>query len=101
MMAGDEGDGGGPFEQSLKRIPSGYSEGRFDGSRWKATLKRSTDGRRVWMFAEEMAGGDIVSFNFYRLSPQKTALKPCEMSMSKVVDFVLGYQPDPSRRTED
>ncbi|MGN7294736.1 hypothetical protein [Rhizobium sp. SAFR-030] len=94
MMTGEHGDFGAGFEPSLDRIPAGYSEGDFDGRRWKATVKRSADGRRVWLFAEEMAGGDIVSFNFYRLSQQKTALKPCEMSTSKVMAFVLGYQPD-------
>ncbi|WP_445945055.1 hypothetical protein [Rhizobium sp. CB3060] len=37
--------------------------------------------------------GDIVSFNIYRLSG-RLMLKPCEMSSSKVIDFLLGFRPD-------
>ncbi|AVA24310.1 hypothetical protein [Rhizobium sp. NXC24] len=56
-------------------------------------MTRSLDGRRTCLFAEELGGRDIVSFNIYRLSGHLT-LKPCEMSSSKVIDFLLGFRPD-------
>ena len=85
------------FEQALDALPEGYSTGTFEDRRWKATIKRSGDGRRVWLFAEDLAGDDIVSFNFYRLAADRVALKPCEMSTAKVTSFVHGYRPDAVR----
>jgi hypothetical protein len=79
------------FERALEHFPDGYSEGVFDGSRWAVTIKRSPDQKRIWLYAEDLAGTDIVSFNLYRLENSGTALKPCEMSSDKVVAFVLGY----------
>jgi hypothetical protein len=80
------------FLQALAAIPAGYSQGDFDGRRWGATVQRSPDEKRLWLFAEELAGGDIVSFNLYGLGNGRHALKPCEMSSQKVVAFVLGYR---------
>ena len=82
------------FEAALERLPRGFSEGFFDGHRYGVTVQRSEDGRRNSLFARDLAGTDIVSFNLYRFTSGKTSLKPCEMSAKKVVDFVLGFQPD-------
>jgi hypothetical protein len=82
------------FERTLAAFPEGYVEGYFHGRRWGSTVKRSDDGRRVWLFAEELGGSEIVSFNLYVVSGRRTALKPCEMSSQKVVDFVVGFQFD-------
>ncbi len=82
------------FERALEHFADGYSEGVFDGSRWGVTVRRSPDQKRIWLYAEDLAGTDIVSFNLYRLASSGTALKPCEMSSDKVVAFVLGYLSD-------
>jgi hypothetical protein len=82
------------FDEALDRIPTGYSSGQFSGRRWSATLKRDPDKRRIWLFAEDLAGTDIVSFNLYRLASGRLSLKPCEMSTGTVVAFVLGYRPE-------
>ncbi|ENN84698.1 hypothetical protein RHSP_83231 [Rhizobium freirei PRF 81] len=87
------------FEHALARLPDGYIEGRFQGRPWSATVKRSADGKRIWLYGEELGGADIVSFNLYVLAGAKPALKPCEMSSSKVVDFVLGFRPIPVRKS--
>lgn len=79
------------FERALENFKDGYSEGVFDGSRWGVTVRRSPDHKRIWLYAEDLAGTDIVSFNLYRLENSGTALKPCEMSSEKVVAFVVGY----------
>lgn len=81
------------FERALAQIPTGYSEGEFRGRRWGATVKRSADGKRISLFAEDLADNDIVSFNLYRLD-HGDALKPCEMSSEKVMTFVLEYRAD-------
>ncbi|MFP5078364.1 hypothetical protein ACLE20_13730 [Rhizobium sp. YIM 134829] len=82
------------FAEALARLPEGSSEGRFEGARWGVTVRRSTDGKRVWLYGEARDGSDIVSFNLYHLQAAGAALKPCEMSSQKVVDFVLGFVPD-------
>ena len=81
------------FEKALAQLPDGYRQGSFAGRPWGVTVRRSADGRRIWLFGEELGGADVVSFNFYVLSGASTTLKPCEMSPSKVVDFVLGFKP--------
>ncbi|WP_425375678.1 hypothetical protein [Rhizobium laguerreae] len=53
----------------------------------------SQDGKRTWLYGEELSGSDIVSFNFYRLAGPGSLLKPCEMSSAKVIEFVLGFEP--------
>ncbi|MBD9489898.1 MULTISPECIES: hypothetical protein [Ensifer] len=70
------------FEKALAELPEGYVHGIFQGRRW----------RRVWLYGEELGGADVVSFNLYVLSDARTILRPCEMSSSKVVDFVLGFE---------
>jgi len=79
------------FDDALAAIPDGYSEGDYGGRRYGVTVKRSDDGRRSSLFARELAGTDIVSFNLYRLSGGRAALKPCEMPEAKVRAFVLGF----------
>jgi hypothetical protein len=83
----------GDFRSALARLPSGYSERGVDGRRWAATVTRSADGRRTWLFAEELGGNNVVSFNWYVLARDQGVLKPCEMSSSKVIEFVLAFSP--------
>jgi len=80
------------FVSALARMPEGYCEGCFAGHPWSVTVKRSHDGKRIWLYGEELGGTDIVSFNLYKLSKTGPLLKPCEMSSSKVIDFVLGFE---------
>lgn len=80
-----------PFEKALESIPLGYSEGEYEGARYGVTLRRSEDGKRVSLFARQLAGPNIVSFNLFKLRSGKSALKPCEMSSQKVMTFVSGY----------
>ena len=80
------------FEHKLAQFRSGYVEGTFDGRKWGASVRRSADGRRLWLYAEALGATDIVSFNLYR-GTTRAFLKPCEMSSAKVARFVLGFQP--------
>lgn len=45
----------------------------------------------MWLYGEDL-GGAVVSFNLYALCDASAVLKLCEMSSSKVVDFVLGSE---------
>ncbi|MCP2138145.1 hypothetical protein [Agrobacterium tumefaciens] len=81
------------FEDALGRLPDGYVDGSFSGRPWGVTVKRSQDGKRAWLYGEEHGGTEIVSFNLYRLAGPGAILKPCEMSSTKVIQFVLGFEP--------
>jgi hypothetical protein len=78
------------FEEALAKIPTGYSEGFFADRRYGVTLARSDDGKRSNLFARELGGQDVVSFNLFRLGSGEARLKPCEMSNEKVETFVVG-----------
>lgn len=82
------------FEIALARLPTGYLNGSFKGRTYGVTVARSEDGRRTSLFAEELGGRDVVSFNLYSLGSGEEALKPCEMSSEKVMDFVIGLTPE-------
>ncbi|NDV89148.1 hypothetical protein GTW51_20990 [Aurantimonas aggregata] len=82
------------FLDGFGRLPVGYSEGLVRGRRYGVTVRRSADGKRSWLFGEELAGNDHVSCNLYRLR-DRTLLKPCEMAPEKVIDFVLEFRPLP------
>ncbi len=86
------------FDAAFAKLAEGYSEGAYEGRRFGVTVRRSQDGRRNSLFARELAGTDIVSFNLYRVTSDKASLKPCEMSAEKVVAFVLDFRPDPCLR---
>ncbi len=87
------------FEDALARLQDGYVDGNFGGLSWGVTVKRSEDGKRTWLYGEELSGTDIVSFNLYRLAGSRSILKPCEMSSAKVIDFVLGFEPNTKKAT--
>ncbi|MFK0164905.1 hypothetical protein [Rhizobium sp. NPDC090279] len=87
------------FGHALSQLPDGYMEGRFQGQPWGVTVRRSADGKRIWLYGEELGGTDVVSFNLYMLSGARLTLKPCEMSSSKIFDFVAGFRPIPMRRS--
>ncbi|NKK01204.1 hypothetical protein GFL63_20850 [Rhizobium leguminosarum bv. viciae] len=81
------------FEDALARLPEGYVDGHFGNRTWGVTVKRSEDGKRTWLYGEELGGTDIVSFNLYRSAGAGSTLKPCEMSSAKAIEFVLGFEP--------
>jgi hypothetical protein len=81
------------FEDALAKLPDGYVDGYFGNRSWGVTVKRSQDGKRTWLYGEELGGTDIVSFNLYRLAGPGSIVKPCEMSSAKVIEFVVGFEP--------
>ena len=82
------------FESALAAIPSGYGEGVYEGLWYGVTVRKSPDVKRTSLLARALAGGDVVSFNLYRLRSGEDPLRPCEMPAEKFVAFVLGHTPD-------
>ena len=68
------------FESALAAIPSGYGEGVYEGLRYGVTVRKSRDGKRTSLFARALAGGDVVSFNLYRLRSGDDTLRGCAVS---------------------
>ncbi|UPG71927.1 hypothetical protein MVG78_15500 [Roseomonas gilardii subsp. gilardii] len=80
------------FLARLGRLPQGYSEGRYAGRRYGVTLASSGDGRRRWLYGEELGGTGRISCNIYLGREGKALLRPCEMPLDEVIDFVLGFR---------
>ncbi|UWM84940.1 hypothetical protein [Rhizobium sp. SRDI969] len=85
------------FEDAFAKLPDGHVDGHFGNRPWGVTVKRSEDGKRTWLYGEELGGSGIVSFNLYHLAGSGPTLKPCEMSSAKVVEFVLGFVPSTAK----
>jgi hypothetical protein len=81
------------FLDALNRLPRHYTEGLYHGRSYGTTVAEVAKGREIKLYAEELGGTDLVSFNLYRLSDGSPRLKPCEMAEEKAVDFVLSYEP--------
>ncbi|MEO1014858.1 MAG: hypothetical protein AAFX08_06665 [Pseudomonadota bacterium] len=82
------------FLEKFLSMPNGYTKGRYRGRTYGVTVEISADGHRRKLFAEELGGGDHVSFNLYLLDGKPPQLKPCEMPTQKVIDFVEGFSAD-------
>jgi hypothetical protein len=87
------------FLDSLGRLPIGFVRGSYGGSPYGVTVDRSASLGCTKLFARELAGSDIVSFNLYRTPAGRVHLRPCEMSSAKVIDFVRGFSADTSGRS--
>ena len=84
----------GDLAARLAALPVGTTRGRFEGRSWTLTVKRSPDGRRGWLWGEELGGTARVSGNFYALE-HGLVLKPCEMPAARVEAFLCGFALDP------
>lgn len=38
------------FESALAKLPDDYVDGHFDQRSWGVTVKRSQDGKRIWLY---------------------------------------------------
>lgn len=82
------------FIAALNRLGTGYHSGHFDGRCYGVSIERAADARITKLFARELGGADIVSFNLFKLGGDQAILKPCEMAPEKVIDFVLRFEAD-------
>ena len=82
------------FAASLDALENGLTIGSFKGRRYAVSVQRLVRSRVTKLFAEELGGTDIVSFNLFRTTNGRDHLKPCEMSSEKVMRFVLEFVSD-------
>ena len=82
------------FVERFDRLPIGAYGGTFNGSRYRIAKSQMANGRSQKLEAEELGGTDYISFNLYRLENGTALLKPCEMSETKVIDFVMRLDVD-------
>ncbi len=71
----------------IERFPVGWSQALFGGRRYGVTVSEQVGGRSRKIYAEELGGRDVISANIYLVDDQEV-LRPCEMSSSKVLEFV-------------
>jgi len=71
----------------LNSIPEGYSIAYFQNKKYGLSKTIFNHGYSIKIYAEELAGNDFISLNFY-ITKHKNYLKPCEMPMQKVIKFL-------------
>jgi len=76
------------FYTKLLALPNGANNVLYLAKRYLLRKETLLDGKLLKVYAEELGGNDIVSGNYYP-SIKNGVLKPCEMSDTKVIDFVL------------
>lgn len=85
----------------LKRLPSGYCRGHYRGVQYGIQRRDFNGGKSTKVYAAELGGTDFISFNYYRTTTTDQ-LRPCEMPVQKVLDFVreceLLLPPDETRQ---
>ncbi|MDN4160833.1 peptide methionine sulfoxide reductase [Nocardioides abyssi] len=74
----------------LERLPEGWSEVTYAGRRWGVTRVVRVGGRQQSVYAEDLAGTDVVSANLY-LTTTGPTLRPCEMPADVVLEFLVGW----------
>ena len=80
------------FLDRFLQLPPGHRDVMFKGRRYGMTVSVSPDGKRRKLYAEERGGNDHISFNLYLMNGKAPLLKPCEMPIEKVIEFVLDFE---------
>ena len=76
------------LRERLAAWPQGYFIAAFRGRRYGVSNTTHAGGRSLKLYAEELGGPDVVSLNLYTPEHGDAALRPCEMPVEKVVEFV-------------
>ncbi len=76
-----------PVLSRIISLPIGYSEVLYIGKKYGVSLMEFNGGKSFKFYAKAHNGGDVVSFNLYLLRGS-AALKPCEMSGARVLEFI-------------
>lgn len=79
---------------AFQALPAGTHIGKYQGARYVFSKTSFANGKSWKLVAEQLDGTDYVSLNLYALQ-DRTVIRPCEMSLSKVCDFILGLRPEP------
>ena len=84
--------------ERILALPEGYVRGAYGERSYGIITETFAAGRSRKVLARELGGPDLISCNLY-LTSRGPLLKPCEMPIEKVQDFLLNVdvrEPDPS-----
>jgi len=76
------------FYKKLLALPNGASDIFYHDKRYLLRKETLLGGKLLKLYAKELGGNNVVSGNYYP-SIKTGTLKPCEMSDTKVIAFVL------------
>ncbi len=76
------------FDEKIAVLKDGAYAVLYQKRRYMLRKETRLHGRLVKLYAYDLGGNDFVSLNYYK-TKQKNLLKPCEMDVAKVIDFVL------------
>lgn len=79
---------------ALAAWPQGYFTASFRGRRYGVSNTSHAGGKSRKLYAEELGGTDFVSLNLYEPDGGDPALRPCEMPVEKVIEFVREAVPE-------
>lgn len=73
------------FRNRLLLLDDGAYDVFYLDKRYLLRKETRLQKRVIKLYAEELGGNDFISFNYY---PEKNLLKPCEMPVERVIEFV-------------
>jgi len=79
------------IQQLIFNLKEGYQKVSYSGKTYGLSARWFNEGRSGKLFAEHLGGTDFISCNWYK-TQGGFYLKPCEMPLNKVLDFLKGYQ---------
>ena len=82
------------FLTAFFAIPLGVTTGWCNGKRYVVSRLEMAKGKSHKLVAHERGGQDYISLNLYLTKNSGALLRPCEMSVQKVTQFVIYFQPD-------
>ncbi len=75
------------FREKLFSLPNGSYSVYYHDKRYALIKSSHFDTKLIKLYAKELGDNDFISLNYYPYL--KDGLKPCEMSINKVVSFVM------------
>lgn len=72
---------------TIQSISVGDSFYSYKNQKYLVTKSVFNNGKSLKVFAKNLATKDFISFNYY-ITSKEAKLKPCEMEVFKVIDFL-------------
>ncbi len=79
------------FNTKLQALKDGAYDVSFKNRRYLLRKETRLEGKLIKLYAQELGGNDFISLNFYPFI-KEGLLKPCEMPVEKVKNFILELQ---------
>ncbi len=79
------------FNTKLHALKDGAYDVSFKNRRYLLRKETLLEGKLIKLYAQELGGNDFISLNYYPFI-KKGLLKPCEMPVKKIKNFILELQ---------